>query len=109
MTCLALAAVLLLLLLIVGMQHVSAADLHIAQAHHQSRLVDAAGAAFCAANILSCSRMSSDDTSVHLHICTSPLGKTLFELGTDAGHAVGTYLTQVTMSHMTVSTTRTMP
>lgn len=68
MTRLAFAAVLLLLLFIVGMQHVSAADLHDAQAHHQSRLVDAAVAAFCAANILSCSRMSNKVTSVHLYI-----------------------------------------
>ena len=68
MTRLALAAVLLPLLFIVGMQHVSAADLRDAQAHHRSRLVDAAVAAFCAANILSWSRMSNEAISVHLCI-----------------------------------------
>ncbi len=103
MTRLALAAVLLPLLFIMRMQHVSAADLHVAQAHHRSRLVDAAVAAFCAANILSCSMMTNEDISVHL--C---MGRSVFKLGTDAAYAVGTYLTQVTMSHTTICTARTV-
>ena len=45
---------------------------------------------------------------IYLYICTSPLGKKLFKLGTDAAFAVGTYLTHVTMSHMTICTARTV-